>query len=113
MVPPGPEEVQVRLAALFSWFEEHRAELQKKTLSERIASIVEFHHRFLGIHPFTDGNGRTARFLLSVQLQQFCALNFEPDRLERERYFLALQAADKTNELALLAEVVMAACSEA
>lgn len=33
----------------------------------RLDAIARFHHRFLAIHPFLDGNGRTARALLLQQ----------------------------------------------
>ena len=53
------------------------------------------HHRFVQIHPFEDGNGRTARLLMSHVL----AKRGEPTpvitALEKPRYFDALQEADR------------------
>ena len=53
------------------------------------------HHRFVQIHPFEDGNGRTARLLMSYVF----ARRGEPTpvitALEKPRYFDALQEADR------------------
>jgi Fic family protein len=62
-------------------------------------SAVEFaaaaHTKFVWIHPFSDGNGRTARLLLNSMLlargMPLIVINFD----ERERYMDALVAADK------------------
>jgi Fic family protein len=39
----------------------------KKALEPMLVAF-EFHHRFLAIHPFDDGNGRTARLLSNLIL---------------------------------------------
>jgi len=52
------------------------------------------HHGFVSVHPFEDGNGRTARLLLNLQLLQD---GFAPAFLLRDwkgRYLQTLQAAD-------------------
>ena len=55
----------------------------------------ELNHRFVQIHPFEDGNGRTARSLMSYVF----AKRVEPTpvitALEKPRYFDALQEADR------------------
>ena len=58
-VPPPPEAVRDALPVLFELLE-----------AERDASVrvVLGHFIFVYIHPYTDGNGRTARFLMNVML---------------------------------------------
>ncbi|MFZ5780399.1 MAG: Fic family protein [Pseudomonadota bacterium] len=69
----------------------------------QLEAIAEFHHRFLVIHPFLDGNGRTARALL---LQQ-CIDTFgraDMSRLDRGiPYQAAITAADAGTLEALVA----------
>jgi Fic family protein len=56
-----------------------------------------FHHRFVYIHPFLDGNGRTARLLMNVVLLRtgypFTVLL----RVDRPKYLRALGEADNGN----------------
>jgi cell filamentation protein len=69
--------------------------------TEQLAEVFAYlHHRFVWIHPFNNGNGRTARLLLD-----FAALlkGYEPIRLyhregeARMAYIATLQAADEGN----------------
>lgn len=55
-IAPSPELVPVHMNNLFSWMNK-----EYKHVSPLILSSV-FHYEFVFIHPFTDGNGRTARF---------------------------------------------------
>ena len=51
------------------------------------------HHQFVNIHPFSDGNGRTARFLMNVL---FVTSGFPwviIDHNQRDLYFGCLEAA--------------------
>jgi fido (protein-threonine AMPylation protein) len=64
----------------------------------RLDAIARFHHRFLAIHPFLDGNGRTARALL---LQQ-CLDTFgraDMSRLDRGVVYQAAITAADTEDL--------------
>jgi len=65
-----PDEVPEAIHKLLDWL---KAELEKNTRNNKNALhpavlAFEFHHRFLTIHPFHDGNGRTARLLSNLIL---------------------------------------------
>jgi Fic-DOC domain mobile mystery protein B len=69
---------------------------------------ARLHHRLVSIHPFNNGNGRWARFVVNLFLREHgrLVLRFPEDDLIvsteiRRRYIQALQAADRS-DLALL-----------
>ncbi|MFT3743963.1 MAG: Fic family protein [Pyrinomonadaceae bacterium] len=58
---------------------------------------ARFHHRFVWIHPFYDGNGRTARLLMNLLLMRE---GFPPAIIlvnDRRKYYRALDAANDGN----------------
>ncbi len=59
---PKPEMVEPLMEQLFNWMKEN-----KNTIHPLILSSV-FHYEFVFIHPFSDGNGRTARLWQNVLL---------------------------------------------
>jgi Fic family protein len=61
--PPPPEEVPARMAELVAWLN------RDKGISPVLVSGVA-QHAFVDIHPFLDGNGRTARVLCTLILYQ-------------------------------------------
>ncbi len=82
-------------------------ELQKES-SDEIA--VRFHHRLVSIHPFPNGNGRHARLMTDLLLenilyhQRFTWGSKDLSRAgnTRQRYIAALHAADELNYEPLL-----------
>lgn len=94
--PLPPAEVPEQLADLLNSWNENLSELETATPEMRLEAIARFHHRFVSIHPFLDGNGILARLLTSQQLRQLLG---EHGRLvERDaQYIDALQAADTGN----------------
>jgi Fic-DOC domain mobile mystery protein B len=76
-------------------------------VEHRVASVdeiaVRFHHRLVSIHPFPNGNGRHARLIADVLIEQLGAPRFswggssplvEASALRRQ-YIAALQQADR------------------
>lgn len=61
--PPDFLHLQTEMAALIDW----RAEAGE---IHPIARAAELHTRFVKIHPFVDGNGRTGRLLLNFDLMK-------------------------------------------
>lgn len=60
--PPQPYLVPVQMEQLLADYEDMKRE------RHILESIAEFHLRFEGIHPFIDGNGRTGRLVLNLEL---------------------------------------------
>ena len=61
VVLPNPKKVQDLMDEFFSW-------IKKETKLHAIELAAEAHYRFVAIHPFIDGNGRTARLLMNMIL---------------------------------------------
>lgn len=68
-----PEKVPARLVVLLGFVEKQRSGLNLKT-TFLLASL--FLSEFLMIHPFTNGNGRTARLLFSLLLEEVMPVPF-------------------------------------
>ena len=64
-IPPNPLKVPELLDELIEWVIQNP---QKLGIVELISM---FHHRFVWIHPFFDGNGRTARLVMNLLLMQW------------------------------------------
>ncbi|VVB77339.1 Fic/DOC family protein [uncultured archaeon] len=91
-IPPKPVNVPKLLEGLFAEFY-----LEKKTLHPiELAALL--HNRFVNIHPFTDGNGRTSRLLMNWILLRN---KFPPVIIEisnKEQYYDAIEAADEGDQ---------------
>ena len=91
-IPPKAEKISKLLEELFKEFY-----TQKKALHP-IELATFLHDRFVNIHPFTDGNGRTSRLLMNWTLLRN---KFPPVIIEvtnREQYYNAIEAADMGNQ---------------
>jgi Fic family protein len=55
------------------------------------------HHKLTHIHPFTDGNGRTARLFMNLVLMQKGYPMVVILKNDRRKYYRALEKADKGN----------------
>ncbi len=85
-----PEETPAKMQELVEWF---RKEKEKADANPIILAAV-FHYRFILIHPFDDGNGRTARILMNFILMQF---GYPPAIIkteDKENYYAVLRLAD-------------------
>lgn len=60
--PPHFLQVPPEIKNLFMWYEQVKEELHPVELA------TLFHFKFVYIHPFADGNGRTARLLMNLIL---------------------------------------------
>ncbi|MFC3771760.1 Fic family protein [Paenibacillus sp. GCM10012303] len=62
--PPHFTLVPEQMAQLAQWYEAYKDILHPMVLA------AEFHFKFVYIHPFSDGNGRTARLLMNLILMK-------------------------------------------
>lgn len=88
-----PEETPAKMEELLKWYREN---FDNPDLHPLVFS-VEFHYRFIRIHPFDDGNGRIVRLLMNLVLMQ---KGFPPvivKAKDKEEYFRSLQQADSGN----------------
>lgn len=88
-VPPQPFLVAKEMESLFLWYNENKDKLHPVVLS------AEMHERLVTIHPFIDGNGRTARLLMNLILLQngFPIAILKGDVESRLKYYSALEMA--------------------
>lgn len=89
----SPEETPAKMADLMDWYKE---ESVKEDVNP-ILLAIEFHYRFIRIHPFDDGNGRLARLLMNFVLMQFGYPPAVVKTHDKENYYTALQQADAGN----------------
>lgn len=84
-MPPSPIEVPILLNEFFTWYNRNREKLHPVEL----AALA--HLKFVTIHPFGDGNGRTSRLLMNFVLHKhsFPLLNVSYEN--RSSYYTALE----------------------
>jgi Fic family protein len=89
----SPEETPAKMTELLDWYNTKC----KIETPNPILIAAEFHYKFIIIHPFDDGNGRTARIIMNFILMQF---GYPPVIIKTEdkaNYFAVLQLADAGN----------------
>ncbi|WP_251274445.1 Fic family protein [Domibacillus indicus] len=99
-IPPEPFLLKEKMEELVKW---HEGEAQQLHPVERAAKL---HAIFVGIHPFIDGNGRTSRLLLNLDLMKS---GFPPIVIKAENrlaYYGALDKAHITDDFQDFVELV-------
>jgi Fic family protein len=102
-VPPNYLKVPDLMVDLVDWLQENPLKLHPLLLASA------FHHRFVFIHPFADGNGRTVRLLFNLMLM---SKGYPPAvilKQDRQKYYRALHQADTGNLAPLALLMVQAA----
>lgn len=90
-VPPNARKVPDLLDELISFIVENPQNLNDIELA------TVFHHKFVWIHPFFDGNGRTVRLVMNLLLLK---VGFTPAIIlstDRKKYYSALNSANNGN----------------
>lgn len=75
----------------------------------RVATL--FFSEFLLIHPFTDGNGRTARILLNVLVQKHVVVPFSLYLTNRDEYINVLEQRNNHSPPSALASYILLCCN--
>jgi len=90
--------------------EEKLTELIKKYNGNKVDNLVtkvsHFHADFEKIHPFIDGNGRTGRLLLNLELMKNGYPITVIQNEEREEYYTALETAQAKADYRLLTDFI-------
>jgi len=84
--PPSHELVHDQMEELVRWYQTDAQALHPVTRA------AQLHARFVEVHPFLDGNGRTGRLLLNLALMQS---GFPPTVVRKEERLAYYDALDK------------------
>ncbi|GIX93807.1 protein adenylyltransferase Fic [Caerostris darwini] len=89
-VPPPASEVEFLMEQFVDWFK-----MENMTHLHPVKKAALAHYKFIHIHPFMDGNGRTARLLMNLVLMR---AGYPPViiwKKDRSVYFEMLQIANE------------------
>lgn len=92
--PPPPYVVPEKMQEMMRFYDENRETMHPVELAS------EMHERLVYIHPFADGNGRTARLLMNLILLQngYPIAILKGDTENRLKYYEALETASITGD---------------
>lgn len=102
-VPSKPSDLEKQMKELLKWARNNRNEYHL------IEFVALFHHRFAQIHPFLDGNGRTARLLMNLFLMREGFPLVIILKNDRQKYYRALRLADNGRYKALIQLIAQSA----
>jgi len=86
--PPDVNEVSVKMRDFIQWIKNN----QKKLHPIELAALI--HHKMVYVHPFIDGNGRTARLVMNLTLMHEGYPLVVVLKNDRGKYYRALSQAD-------------------
>jgi len=101
--PPEANEVPLKMRNLFEWIKKNKNEIHIIEMS----AIV--HHKIAFIHPFADGNGRTARLIMNLLLMQKGFPIVVILNNDRKKYYDTLSKADKGDYIPFVRFIAQAA----
>jgi Fic family protein len=86
-MPPSPSLLDELMEGYFDFYERNKRHLHPVILA------TEMHERLVSIHPFIDGNGRTARLVMNLILLQngYTIVNLKGNLKNRLKYYQALE----------------------
>ena len=91
MILPSPMVLPDIMNDFLAWLHETQ---------EHIVKIAaDAHYKFVAIHPFVDGNGRTARLFMNLLLMQAGYPPVAIGKEDRSAYINALEKADLTHDM--------------
>ncbi|MDX5103325.1 Fic family protein, partial [Lactobacillus jensenii] len=89
-----PFDIRPEMDNLIEWSRKAQKEMHP------VKYAADLHYKFVTIHPFRDGNGRTARLLMSLALTEngYPVVNIMPDKESREEYMETLLDSQKRHD---------------
>lgn len=100
--PPSGLDIPYKMQEFIEWARKNH----RKMNVVEFAAI--FHHKFVHIHPFQDGNGRVGRLLMNIFLMQYGFPLTIIQKNDRQKYYRVLAAADGGNYKPLVLFVAQA-----
>ena len=93
-VPPSPLLLNDLMDGYFEFYE------LNKRIMHPVLLAAEMHERLVTIHPFIDGNGRTARLVMNLVLLQngYTLVNIKGNLKNRLKYYQALEQVQLNHE---------------
>lgn len=91
-IPPNHVKVNEQMTELMDWYKMNSANLHP------VETAAVLHSLFVKIHPFVDGNGRTARMLLNMVLMRSGYVPIVIKKEQRARYYAALDVSHVTED---------------
>jgi Fic family protein len=85
-----PEETPAKMEELMEWYNE----VTRYNTIHPVVIAAFFHHKFVEIHPFDDGNGRMSRILMNLILMQYGYPPVIVKLDDRTNYYSLLSRAD-------------------
>jgi Fic family protein len=79
--PPQPYLIAPQMESLIAGYDDMKRDCHI------VEAIAEFHLRFEGIHPFIDGNGRTGRLIINLELMKAGLLPVNIKYADRLKYY--------------------------
>ena len=96
--PPQPYHIEEKMAELILNF-------NKNSEENIVDKLAGFHLEFEGIHPFIDGNGRTGRLLVNMELMKAGYPPIDIKFTDRMRYYDAFDAYHVRGDLSEMAKL--------
>lgn len=93
--PPMSSELNKLMWELIIWYNDNINKLHPSIF------ISEFHYKFVKIHPFIDGNGRTIRILLNMILMKFWYPMIIISPVKRSEYISSLNSSSNIDKFHL------------
>ena len=97
----SPTAIADKMKQLINWSKENKERLHP------VIYAADLHQKFVSIHPFTDGNGRTARLLMNLALIQadYPVINISPT--VRQEYMKALAVSRENGKTEIFEEFII------
>jgi len=95
-IPPSHDKIKGEIKKLFPWYYGARKNLHPVELG------AVLHNKLVRIHPFSDGNGRTARVVMNWILLKNNIPMFYIELRDKKHYYDAIEKGDKGDDEAFV-----------